>query len=917
MDLDTDPAPTGPVAPAIAAAPRWAQLTYASFDHGDGMGGWQVKETRGDLDPVETAAITAQVVTSFDSHDPLPEYPTPADIAQQPRRFVYLPTRHARPDGAPGPLVGQYVHAVQAGSDSTGRPGNVFTHAVLDRRPGDPEPPVRPIDLWRSFDLLTPYGAEQVLGATLAEADRPRDAGMVGLDMVADFLFDPAAWRIGVLSVLLDALDEAMRGGRRVLLATSSADQAALWIAAASRLMSPGTARALSWSVYERAGRLASAWERGTQLAAVPANDLGELTDDDLARWIVVREDETPALGQPGHSPHRTEAGSEVRPTPWSELAQDVLLDRETAARALAEIDAVSASAGDVGLHPFWPLAMTVLRLGGGGEGSLARAVALDLVPPDALRDASVVDTLRREVVRGAGTSAADARAALDGLDPGAPAFVRDALAAEALARSFADADAVAAADDAAVPVIDASSPLAAPVGDAVAARLAETGDDAAATLRTADLALRAGLLDEPDGELRAAVRRALGTAVVPILVDRDRTAAEAAVAPPAQPVDPRTAQDLVAEALDEHARRADVAPAGLLRPGAAAWLTAAGPSAALTDAVRAAAEGDADAALGIGPADRACAIEWLRNGRPVAGLAALVQLVLLDDAGSWDAIPAAQRIVGPAQLWEPAELLGIERRFPGALPEEFLVGTIACIGASAPTLPLAIAVAARGTPTEAVRFAVVRAWAEAAAGGTNQPGVDEDVRTVVTEVLGRFPDHAAVDVYGPLLVDAAISLDTADPGPRDWTADELAALRSALRTPELVDAAHRLQTARGDRLDEAAERVAGIAALVLAAAPGASGAPPSAQTELLAEAAGDDGVPLLESLVRDGLERGIVDAASLPRAIAAAAGDGVRGADLERSARSWLRGLAKDAPRRPGRGESRRGARRTDLKES
>jgi len=100
---------------------RFGQLSYTSFETAAHMGGWQVKETSSDLSPDEIRALTAGVRTVFHPAQPLPAYPTAEQLEQGPRRLAYGRLDRQRAG---------YWHTVPAGADSTGRPGNVFAHAV-------------------------------------------------------------------------------------------------------------------------------------------------------------------------------------------------------------------------------------------------------------------------------------------------------------------------------------------------------------------------------------------------------------------------------------------------------------------------------------------------------------------------------------------------------------------------------------------------------------------------------------------------------------------------------------------------------------------------------------------------------------------------------------------------------------------
>lgn len=328
---------------------RFGQLTYSSFDRGQGAGGgWQVKDTSGGLTEQEQEFLRTRVATQFDTAEPLPQFPTPEQVATLPRRLLYVPGAHG---------TAAYWHSVPAGLDGSGRPGNVFAHTVLDRDVTSAEPVLRPIELWRSPGWLVPYGSEQVLAATLPTGELPTSGTELNRASVLDFLLAPEHWRIGALCGLLDAVDAALRGGPPVVLLVGSADEGAQWIGAVSQLMSAGTARTVGWSTYERASGLTALWRKAIALAAVPRQDRAEI-DPDTA---VLLDPAAPlALGDLHGEPHRTEAGTPIPVTPWSVIAQVVLADRQLAECALTRQDAVAAQLGDHRLRPALPLALVV-----------------------------------------------------------------------------------------------------------------------------------------------------------------------------------------------------------------------------------------------------------------------------------------------------------------------------------------------------------------------------------------------------------------------------------------------------------------------------------------------------------------------------------------------------------------------------
>jgi len=120
---------------------RYAQMSYTSFDAAGSAGGWRVKQSVGDLADPEQTLLLSGVHTGLNPVKPIPPYPTLEQLQQIPRRLAY---RRVNRDNA------CYWHTVRAGVDHTGRPGNVFIHALLDRAAGEPDALYRPIELWRS-----------------------------------------------------------------------------------------------------------------------------------------------------------------------------------------------------------------------------------------------------------------------------------------------------------------------------------------------------------------------------------------------------------------------------------------------------------------------------------------------------------------------------------------------------------------------------------------------------------------------------------------------------------------------------------------------------------------------------------------------------------------------------------------------
>ncbi|MCD2116723.1 MULTISPECIES: GAP1-N2 domain-containing protein [Rhodococcus] len=333
-----------------AERPRFGQLTYTSFDRpGTASGGWQVKDISGDLDRDEKELLRTGIVTRFEAIPPVPRFPSVEELRERPRRLMY----------AKGPgKTGLYWHTVPAGADASGRPGNVFVHSMIDRSPRGSSL-IRAIERWRSPGWLTPYGADEVATSNLGSVE-PAPTDLTSRDAVLDFLLEPSTWRIGIFSVLLDAVGRALAGGPPVVLGCRDTDRAAHWIAAVSHFMSPGTCRRFGWSTFDRLHAVDDAVAGGAHLIAVPLDDL----PGDTPGCVVFGELESPDLGELDGEPHCVANGDLVPVGPWSLLAQTVLVDADVARRALARQDEIAREVGDDGLAPMWPLAMAVVADG-------------------------------------------------------------------------------------------------------------------------------------------------------------------------------------------------------------------------------------------------------------------------------------------------------------------------------------------------------------------------------------------------------------------------------------------------------------------------------------------------------------------------------------------------------------------------
>ncbi|QKT08155.1 hypothetical protein HUN08_13860 [Gordonia sp. X0973] len=499
------------VTPAPVAADRYAQFTYTSFDEGAPVsamaapggrghgGGWQVKQVVGTLDPAYLDELVARIVTRFDLEPALPGFPTPEQIATRPARLSYLYTT-----GPDGTGRAAYWHTVDAGRDATGRPGNVFAHVLADDAPDDPAG-FLPVELWRWSGWSSPYGPDEVRAAALpAGGTAPAPNPALSEAATLDFLLDPAADRVSVLRVLLDAVSARLSGDApgTVVLGVDDHDRAAAWIAAVSRFLTPQGARRFSWSTHDAPDAVLAGAGSALHLVAVPRARLGELAG---YPGVVVDEHEEPYLGDSAAAGHRVASGP-VPVTALSVLAEAVLADDDVARRILARRDRVAAEIADAApaarLAPEWPIAVAVLE-----DPELAEfhpdaaAVVVDDAPDGlgALPWAAdlVETTLRRYPPTPDEALARLRRAALR--RRATPALARCVLAAACADPAWLDA-----CDLAGVPAVE-SVPLG-PLRDRIAERageLAGAGEEATRPLlRTAEIVER---LAAPDADLTAA----------------------------------------------------------------------------------------------------------------------------------------------------------------------------------------------------------------------------------------------------------------------------------------------------------------------------------------------------------------------------------------------------------------------------
>ena len=97
---------------------------------------------------------------------------------------------------------------------------------------------------------------------------------------------------------------------------------------------------------------------------------------------VVIDETATLSLGELGGEPHRTATGQPIAVTPWSAMAQVVLLEPGSARAVLDDIDRYAAQIEDSALPPAWPMAMAVAAAGEYADAHAEAAASSRRTPP-------------------------------------------------------------------------------------------------------------------------------------------------------------------------------------------------------------------------------------------------------------------------------------------------------------------------------------------------------------------------------------------------------------------------------------------------------------------------------------------------------------------------------------------------------
>ena len=304
---------------------RFAHATYASFSNTSSSGGWSIGPTV-NADPNDIELIRSAAAISLTPIQEVNEFIGGEEIEALPRRFEYIPDARN----------GVYVQSVPAGKDATGRPGNVFTHGVVDHALQQPLAAQYPIALFRSPDLAAPFRAPVVnsvqLDGNLAE---PARGPLPDVENLWKLICELQGDRRGVVYAIQQALEDP---DTIPVLVTTSDTQAAFWIYAVSTTMTPQAARrALRVSTFERARSVdAAKWASNQQgyaaLLAGPLED-AELFAANPAFTVIDPE---------------KDAGAAPR-TEWSRMTEELYRSGSGAAEVVDKLAALDDVHGGFG----------------------------------------------------------------------------------------------------------------------------------------------------------------------------------------------------------------------------------------------------------------------------------------------------------------------------------------------------------------------------------------------------------------------------------------------------------------------------------------------------------------------------------------------------------------------------------------
>lgn len=263
-------------------------FSYASFSRqNDRDGGWGFGEFTGTATFEQAVGLRAWIPSAITGGPDPGNYPSKEEIAQLTRRFAWLPMNQS------GPAQGQgfaFYASAQAGQDSTGRPGNVFTYVQLC--PDGTMGLFHPTRLLYSPDIPVPFGKRQVDEVKIPESIiRP---GPITDEIIDAFVYasDPpegiAATETAPLGtpfpevypaeriLMARAISAVISKGNRPVVIACPLGEAALWVATIAREL--GYPTDFSFSTFETLESIQNIVQTGCNVTIV-----GDYDADDVA----------------------------------------------------------------------------------------------------------------------------------------------------------------------------------------------------------------------------------------------------------------------------------------------------------------------------------------------------------------------------------------------------------------------------------------------------------------------------------------------------------------------------------------------------------------------------------------------------------------------------------------------------------
>jgi hypothetical protein len=328
----------------------WYQLTYANTAARSGRpGGWGVIQESDGMHPGWRDLLIEGVVTRIDEVAPTDEFAGRDELAARVRVFSFNP----RSTG------GIWQHAVVAGKDATGRPGNVFSHIVgsdvLD-------PPIRPVDLWSSPNWLMPFGAVEVASAHLGQFPEGRTPGVGVLDRAFE--------QQELTESLLGAVTHCFENDRALVLITESLQGFVDWLQTITRLTSHAVAARIPFTTFIRAAELSARRPRFEVLGAPLVDRDLLLTSGAAADVLVIDLADPPTRDVSNawsYAGQKWTAGAR-----WQDAFYELAGQRERLVETLELMDMLTRDIDPrEQLSPEWPLALAMLKGGYSDQDSL------------------------------------------------------------------------------------------------------------------------------------------------------------------------------------------------------------------------------------------------------------------------------------------------------------------------------------------------------------------------------------------------------------------------------------------------------------------------------------------------------------------------------------------------------------------